>query len=118
MSELKNCPFCGAIDTNAVTLITGRRAIQCDQCHAEGPGGKDNVSAKEAWNTRLVATDGWISVEDRAPELDQHYDAWHRGSRLANCGPYFGNGWSEKDIKENMLMREYTHWMPLPGAPK
>jgi len=47
------CPFCAANDYNIITLATGRKAVQCDQCYAEGPEGKDEETAIKEWNVRL-----------------------------------------------------------------
>ena len=59
----------------------------------------------------------WIPIDERVPERETTFDAWHRGSRLSNCGGYFGH-WTDHDIRENMRIKEYTHWMPLPEPPE
>jgi len=68
-------------------------------------------SAIKAWNTRA---DGWISVEDRLPEVDGYY------MTAPKLGPIHVDLYCS--IDENFYDAfvydyEITHWMPLPAPP-
>jgi hypothetical protein len=61
----------------------------------------------------------WISVKDSLPPMDAVFDVWdsYHNCRIANHGPFTGR-WDDNFRLETLLIRGYTHWMPLPEPPK
>ena len=121
MSELKPCPFCGAMPTKLNSRYT---------CSTFGCALQENtVSAKE-WNTRpiedalnariaeLEAVQRWIPVSERLPEFDQDVFAIVEGDFVIG---YFYEAWEGNvyfSVNEGDAMMVATHWMPLPKLPE
>ena len=49
--ELKSCPFCGGENVELSTSIRSQY-VQCNECNAFGPDGRDSRQAVCGWNTR------------------------------------------------------------------
>lgn len=60
---------------------------------------------------------GWISVEDRLPELGQRVMAFCRAGIMTFLR-YDGEVWFEMSSKNEYLLSFVTHWQPLPEPPK
>lgn len=117
MSELKPCPFCGGkpelirMGTNRVSMVIG-----CEDCGATVESGETVISKRSAWNIRA---DGWISVDDKLPEIGQQCLIEIQVCDNFNIenGKYKGNGvwvgaWC--DSRGNGCPYKVTRWMPRP----
>ena len=63
--------------------------------------------------------EGWISVEDRLPELSGWYMAWFQHDHAVlhfdnQIGWYWGDG---EHVMDEPYVSHITHWMELPDAP-
>ena len=94
----------------------------CEKClHAEvcairdGHEECDEIALKYCFDFR-----GWISVEDRLPEVSGDYLTFHEhGTRCVlyyNADIKLWNVYYSDDV--HCAIRSITHWMPLPEAPK
>jgi len=118
MSDLKLCPHCGGKADAAGK--DDYMYIYCTECGCSTDGhlrpefGGQCDSHINDWNTRA---DGWISVDDRLPRIDEEvmiftdgdemFLAWREGD---------GDGvtaWSDGEC----FGFKPTHWKPLPPAP-
>lgn len=50
--EILPCPFCASRNVYFVVTENGMNFAVCQNCNAEGPGARDNLSAVETWNLR------------------------------------------------------------------
>jgi hypothetical protein len=55
----------------------------------------------------------WILIEDTAPPIDCKFLGWHKSEMFIICGAFTGRGWTDEAIKENLRLKEFTHWMLL-----
>jgi hypothetical protein len=69
-------------------------------------------AAKKAWFAGYKAAQQWISVKERLPEIDQWCSWWDISGATEPCTAFR----SVNDIET--WWENYTHWMPLPAAPK
>ena len=60
----------------------------------------------------------WISVEEKLPPMNERFDVWdkYHECRLADHGAFVGQ-WDDDFRKDTMLIKGYTHWMPIPPPP-
>jgi len=123
--ELLPCPFCGE-EAEVERLGTSRASmvVVCSSCGAKVECGATCLS-NSIWNTRQLpdqasAGDGWISVEDRLPEIEQDvliaYSKKNRsvvGKRRSSVqkGDYFVT------VAWNVGAGDVTHWRPIPNPP-
>lgn len=61
-----------------------------------------------------AATEGWISVKDRLPEVSQHYFVYGRTKHKLPC---YWISYCYKGKFTKFPRRKVTHWMPLPSPP-
>lgn len=118
--ELKPCPFCGgqaSIHEKTEYIYTVYR-VACGNtmcgCKPSTPFSQKKVNAISKWNTRA---DGWISVDERLPEVDEYGDinvlVCMDDEFIAMATYDQNNGW-ELWAESG----EVTHWQPLPKSPK
>jgi|WetSurMetagenome_2_1015567.scaffolds.fasta_scaffold567371_1 hypothetical protein len=50
---LRECPFCGSKETEAINADSDICFIECRQCHATGPQAATKPDAESAWLKRL-----------------------------------------------------------------
>jgi len=142
MNELKPCPFCG--ETEDVTIrikeyignckeICGHvfAYIECLPCDAKTTycfeadvqyHGHNNCvdMAIASWNQR---TPNWISVKSFPPPKDKPIQLWHKVHKCPiACISYIdeeGTNWWIELTKTTMWpLLAFTHWQPLPEAPR
>ncbi len=118
MAELKPCPFCSEEDievfSNAPQGVTDQ--ARCRYCGARGPFRMNSKRAIVAWNRRA---DGWVSVRERLPGVDEYVlianavECWVRDETYA----WRDNGfWTTDDAL--VRLKDMTHWRPLPDPPE
>lgn len=56
----------------------------------------------------------WISVKDRLPEAEQRVVIFDRGQFSVS----YLTAWGHWAIEQQDVMKEPTHWMPLPKPPE
>lgn len=123
MIELKKCPFCGCKislirDSHGWNKVIGNHS---NKCPLEGNNfltwsSKENAPIVDKWNTRA---DGWISVDDRFPEIGQQclIEIPVCDNFNIENGKYKGSGvwigaWC--DSRGNGCPYKVTRWMPRP----
>lgn len=125
-----------AIDTIREALESAHHQFQniLDYGVAEGSD-RDKVRAEQDILKSALASlkslegQGWVSVDERLPELHQvvalvHVDKWWATGRDEGVNCYdvgylneFGQKyWSIRGERASMISA-YSHWMPLPSAP-
>ena len=62
MSDLKQCPFCGSVDTLAYSSA-GICWVECWSCDAVGPTAKTEAEAIAAWNQKTKRVCVWVKNE-------------------------------------------------------
>ena len=122
MSELNPCPFCGG-EAYVSKWCYKVLCIDCDAevfIERETSDGVKEVSLK--WNARA---DGWISVDDRLPEvgikvLCYRPEAEKSGDEIIKVSYALdGKNRSPQGIEHKFeCWCHVTHWMPLPNPPK
>ncbi|MBJ9110076.1 Lar family restriction alleviation protein [Citrobacter sp. FDAARGOS_156] len=132
---LMPCPFCGG-KAHQLTIEQdndphfGGDVITCTECGASSHvefGFKENL--KSAWNSRAtmlqagnspVSPDGWIPVRERMPDETQPVIVVSDGGVVQRTVYQFCEGvwidWYEQ--YDEVAPDAFTHWMPLPAAPK
>jgi len=115
--KLKNCPFCGSSNLYVDDLIY----VACFDCSTIGPSKDDKQDAIKAWNTRAG---GWISIEDRLPELSDGtfdyflvgvYDGLMSETQVAVFSE--PKGWHSLG-RDKKPKKGVTHWRPMPAPPE
>lgn len=125
IQNLKPCPFCGG-KADFDYDDSGYNWVFCTKCgvttdtdmHYEFDA---RLRLAKAWNTRA---DGWISVDDKLPEIYDLYDFAGNDVKasdivMTNIEPaaYKDGEWvsAHWDCTEcNKTVIGVTHWMPLP----
>ena len=76
-------------------------------------------------NKTKKLTDGWISVEDRLPEIGKNvlvYDCFSELEQIPelsmSTAHYDGMVWRDYLSNRHIYSEEITHWQPLPSPPK
>lgn len=67
-----------------------------------------------------VIPDGWIPVSERLPEDGEHVIVFHPGDGVMQITFFFAYGkwWDAAEDDSGRDKYYFTHWMPLPAAPK
>lgn len=68
--ELKDCPFCGAVDPYVDTIEQGEYRVFCSVCDQQGPMMRNREAAVKAWNTRT--SHPLPTEEEVARVIEQH----------------------------------------------
>jgi Lar family restriction alleviation protein len=111
--ELLPCPFCGQSQAavNEKQFLAGiTYLVICHWCGAETNSDFDRPTAISTWNRRA---DGWISVDERLPELHQEVLVLEADGTMAVAW-LSSNGW----ISGIFSLVAVTHWQPLPAPPQ
>ena len=118
MPELKPCPFCGSTNIK-VTMDGCIYQVMCDDCMVESPARDESKgNAIAAWNRR---DDGWISVKDKMPEVEQTVLCYLKDGTYNVLTLSWSGTW---DRVEGSGIRHWyghdcvTHWHPLPAPPE
>ena len=117
MSELKPCPFCGHRQewkSRYTPEDAGYWSVQCPRCDAAGPLMHSESQAIAAWNRRA---DGWVSVEERLPEIGKRVLCLRKtGEQFVGVNELEGGEWWQAS-RSPWATRDVTHWRPLPNPP-
>jgi len=124
--ELKNCPFCGSEteierweDSNGYSDGGTRITCVAEDCPGAHTWQDDKATAISMWNTR---TDGWISVEDRLPEIpsgtyDYFITAIFDGFITDVCVTSYSEFYGWMTLGRDKERKGVTHWQSLPAPP-
>lgn len=67
----------------------------------------------------IQENDNWISVDERLPDMDSevltYRDSFKNGELYTHC-VYTKTGFI--DYKTGLLIKQPSHWQPLPSPPK
>ena len=128
--ELKACPFCGGggagyIDDVQYPDTPHERvwyAVTCGKCDANGAWDLGKSGAAEKWNTRAVEDALRARIAELEAQLTPIPFSERTPDRYGTFMFYSRAGWWSSawysDITQEIILREYTHWLPLPPAPE
>ena len=128
--ELKPCPFCGGggagyIDDVQYPDTPHERvwyAVTCGKCDANGAWDLGKSGAAEKWNTRAVEDALRARIAELEAQLTPIPFSERTPDRYGTFMFYSRAGWWSSawysDITQEIILREYTHWLPLPPAPE
>lgn len=128
MSELKPCPFCGGSNVFLRDYDPNNIWIECDDCQV-GTLAIGWPECVVAWNTRATLDDpvetGWMPIET-APERGEFlaygfyiYAGDTSRTQYQSIAWRSGNPeWPWEDTEGQHPANFFSHWMPLPDAPK
>jgi transcription elongation factor Elf1 len=107
--KLKPCPFCGSTNIEFIDIPeSGANWYECGNC---------GTTCKEyQWNTR---TSGWISVDERLPEVDKPVMLYSSddGMCIGHRMRYIKKGYGYVESSDLNAVGGVTHWMPRPDSP-
>lgn len=92
--------------------------VPIDPCQKQKDGryAYDHIEfAWRAWQAR-AAQSGWISVEDRLPEVNGRYLGFNNNTGRAGAVEFY-KPYNWKGIFHNHHILDVTHWQPLPEPP-
>ena len=128
MAKLKPCPFCGYTRCGCVSRC-GHLSWQavCPECDAQTRLYDSAEAAAAAWNRR-ASTGGWISTEERLPEVGRIVPVQVADScepwigRLERYGMERGLFWEVAAFWESGIGKlhgsDYVlHWLDIPDLP-
>ncbi|MPN36171.1 hypothetical protein SDC9_183678 [bioreactor metagenome] len=90
--------------------------INADQAVEHG----ENLQQLRIAGNSPVTPDGWIPVSERMPEDGEHAIVFHPRDGVMQITFFFAYGkwWDSQEDDGGIPKSYFTHWQPLPAAPK
>ena len=115
------------IEEMASLIVTNCAYKWCENCkYIKKPHCIEKRSAEKIYEAGYRKQSDWISVDEKLPDKSGRYLTWH-GCYLTWHGCYYGivdysvekQGWNITYCEDRETeIKNVTHWMPLPEAPK